>query len=66
MIARDSGMFVIHDDTFNWTAFVITTILPVDSGLLANDEGREHGWYGDGETEAEAIQDLQDQMRAAT
>lgn len=58
-------MFTIHDNTFNWTAFVICTILPVDSDLLANDEGREHGWYGDGKTELEAIEDLQNQMRAA-
>lgn len=62
---RDSGMFVIHDDVHDWTAFVICTILPDDSGLLANDEGREHGWYGEGATEVDAIEELQSIMRAA-
>ena len=55
MTTKQSGMYTIHDDTHDWTAFVITTII--------GDGNREHGWYADGATEDEAIQELQEEMR---
>ncbi len=62
MTTRPSGMYVIQEDNGDWVAFVITTILPDPSSLLAYDEGREHGWFGEGATEVDAIEELQSLM----
>jgi len=56
MKPSDSGMYTLQDSK-GWIAFTITTVL--------GDGYEENGWYGEGGTEIEAIQNLQDQMRAA-
>ncbi len=53
MTTRPAGMYTILDGNV-WIAFVYCTILTANG---------EHGWYGEGSSEVEAIEDLQVQMQ---
>lgn len=51
---RDSGMYTIIDDNGTHVALVFCT--------MPGDGEQAHGWFGEGETETKAIEDVQEQM----